>query len=252
MAIRLVRWQGPARSQACALRVTALLSHWHGEWCAQGERPAAVPTSEALHDESGYARGAECGGASAWLSSASQDADALGAILVGEAQPDSLGLARRLAERAMADLLARLLSTTPDGLDGRGRPEADELDPRHGGLCFELSGPLVGWRLGIDAALCEALVPTVPMARGALSDLRAALAPETVTFDVAIPLGDMPLSESMSLDVGEVLLLGPLLEAEVRLLGRAGQAVAGGTLARAGEGRAIRIDHTLIKQGIAK
>jgi hypothetical protein len=90
------------------------------------------------------------------------------------------------------------------------------------------------------------------MARGALSDLRAALAPETVTFDVAIPLGDMPLSESMSLDVGEVLLLGPLLEAEVRLLGRAGQTVAGGTLARAGEGRAIRVDHTLIKQGIAK
>lgn len=252
MATRLLRWQGPARARACSARLAVLMSQWHGEWCAHGESPVATPRHDAP-DEPGLGwRGASHGGASAWLATGLPDPAVLGATLVGEAQADSFGLAQRLAERAIADLLARLLSTTPDQLQWRDEPDADELAPRHGALCFELSGPLAGARLCIDARLCEALAPAAPASRDALSDLRMALAPETVTFDVAIPLGDMPLSESMSLGVGEVLLLGPLLQAEVQLLGASGRPVAGGTLARAGEGRAIRIDHTFIQQGNAQ
>lgn len=251
MAIRLVRWQGPARSQACGARLTEQLSPWHGEWCAEGDRPVALPGQPAL-DEAGYARGGQNGQARAWLTSATQDAPSLGAVLVGESQPDSLGMARRLAERAVDDLLARILSSTPEGLVALGRADADDFVPRHGALCFDLSGTLSGWQLHLDAAACEALVPTAPPHRQALTDLSAALAPEPMTLEVAIPLGDMPLSESMSLSVGEVLLLGPLLEAEVQLLGRAGQVVAAGTLARSGHGRAIRIEHTLINQGKTK
>lgn len=251
MAIRLVRWQGPARTRACGARLTERLSLWHGEWCADGDPPVASPGLPVLA-EAGYARGRQCGAARTWLTSATRDAPSLGAVLVGESKPDALGMAGRLAERALDDLLARLLTSTPEGLGTLGSPDADDLATRHGALCFELSGTLSGWQLHLDAAACEALVPTAPPHRQPLTDLSAALAPESVTLEVAIPLGDMPLSESMSLGVGEVLLLGPLLEAEVQLRGRAGQVLAAGTLARSGHGRAIRIEHTLNNLGKSK
>ncbi|HEU0153478.1 MAG TPA: hypothetical protein VFQ84_09055 [Arenimonas sp.] len=252
MAIRLLRWQGPARTRACRELLVACLGDWAKHWCALGEALDATPVALSPEAESRRWRGARHSGASVWLGYAPAGLAALGASLVGEAQLDTSGLGERLATRSVDDLLARMLRAPTERLEKVLPPDDADLAPFHGGIGFSLSGPLADWVLLLDAGACDLLAPIRPIPREPLSSRPQALGPERVMLDVVLPLGELALSESLSLRVGEVLLAGSLLDAAVRVQTASGRPVAEGALARQGEGRAIRIESNLIKQGHSK
>ena len=124
-----------------------------------------------------------------------------------------------------------------------------EMAARHGAVAFVLSGLLAEHVLLLDATLCEALVPQPRRAGEALTRRAQAVMPERVHLEVALPLGEQSLSESVALRIGEVLLAGPLATAQARLLSGAGQTLATGSLVRSGEQRALRIEHRQEHQG---
>jgi hypothetical protein len=230
----------------------ARLQEWAGHWCAPGDAPDAAPAAPPADPDELTWRGARHGGAVLWLGQGGDGLAALGARLVGEAEADASGLGERLAARALDDLMARLLLARADRLAPSPAPQAADLAPGHGAIGFTLSGLLSGWVLFLDAGACDLLAPGRPTPRAPLSARTQAIGPEPVTLEVVLPLGELALSESLSLQVGEVLLAGALADAAVRLQSAAGHRVAEGALARQGEGRAIRIEHNHVKQGLSK
>lgn len=250
MTTRRLRWQGPARTRACGLRAEDRLESWRRDWCVGSE--AVTVAAESATPVATDWRGAQHGDARVWLGSQASDLRSLGAVLAGQGAADAAGLAERLARRAVDDLLARLLGVSPDRLETLTDPGPEDLAARHGTVGFSLGGPLAGHCLVLDAAACDLLVPPSPSRREALAPRHAAVLPERVSLDVALPLGVQTLSESLAFGVGEVLLAGPLAGAHLQLLAASGRVVATGALARSGEHRALRIEHRQDKQGTSQ
>lgn len=243
MAVRRLRWQGPVRTQACRQRLLERIEGWRRDWFVGDELIDAVAVEPGAGEAARVWRGVRHAGASLWFAAGARDAALLGAALAGQGAPDGIGLAGRLAERALDDLLVRLLggaSGLPESLD---EPEACDLAPRHGAIGFALSGPLSGSRLFLDASLCDAIAPRERTLRETLTPLHQAVQSETATFEATLSLGEQSLSESLALHVGDVLLAGPLAGAQVRLQSASGQAFACGALVRSGERRALKLAH---------
>lgn len=197
----------------------------------------------------GWWMGAAHAGARAWLGRGASNLPALGARLAGQGSADAAGLAERLALRALDDLLARLLDVASGQLQSQETPGDDDLDPRHGGIGFALSGPLADHCLILNDALCDALVPPDRVVAAPLALRTHAVLPERISLEVVLPLGEQSLSESVALHVGEVLMAGPLASAQIRLLSASGRNLATGSLVRRGDQRALRIEHREKHQG---
>lgn len=250
MATRRLRWHGPTRREACRARVQARVDAWQRDWCIGTD--AVVVASLPLPPAAGHIGwwiGAAHAGASAWLGRGASNLPALGARMAGQGSADAAGLAERLALRALDDLLARLLDVAPGQLQSQEAPGAHDMDPRHGAIGFVLSGPLADHCLVLNDVLCDALVPPERAVGGFLAPRASAVLSERVSLEVALPLGEQSLSESVALRVGEVLMAGPLAAAQVRLLSASGRTVATGSLARSGDQRALRIEHREKHQG---
>ena len=251
MAARRLRWQGPARTESCRLRLREHLEAWRLAWCVGGETDPVVEAPAA--GQAGRAwRGAGRNGAAFWLGAPTGEGEALGASLAGLGAPDRAGLAAALAGRALDDLLARLLDSPLDAIVPLADPAADAVAERFGGLAFSFSGVLSGYRLLVDVGACDLLAPPVFRPVGGLVSRLNALRAQPLSLDVAMPLGEHALARSIALEVGDVLLAGPLGAPTVRLTTGAGQAVASGALVRAGDARGVRIEQRLENRGVAQ
>lgn len=249
MTMRRLRWQGPARTEACAREVHDRLDAWRRDWCMQG---GSVTVAAGSPQHATQWSGMRQGGACVWLGCDVADLPSLGAMLAGQGAADGAGLAERLARRALDDLLARLLDAGAEQAEPLAEPAPADLAPRHGAVVFALGGLLAGRCLVLDAAACERLVPGKPVPADPLAPRRQAVLPERISLDVALPLGEQTLSESLAFQVGEVLLAGPLASTLVRLQSASGLVVATGALARSGEQRALRIENSQYNQGKSK
>jgi hypothetical protein len=252
MTIRSLRWQGPSRREACRKQLHDRLAAWQRDWCV-GTVPVTVAAPERPSPSTAARwQGGRHADASVWLASETDGMGSFGAALAGEGSADSAGLAEALARRALDDLVARLLGAAPGAVEALGEPEARDLDARHGAAIFELGGLLAGHRLLLDAAMCDALVPRRVESQGALAQRTQAVLSERVSFDVALPLGEQSLSDSVGLKVGEVLLAGDLATSQIKLLAASGRTVASGALTRSGECRALRIEYREDHQGMKR
>ncbi|MBW8311251.1 MAG: hypothetical protein K0M64_04380 [Rhizobium sp.] len=244
MAVRRLRWQGPARTEACRVRLVGLLEAWRDAWCTGSGDISLEPALEGEVPDVEWRGAARLGGA-IWLGCPQGDEARLGTLLAGQDGPDFGGIAARLAVRALEDLLARLTDASPEPAGKPGEPESDADFIRHGGIAFSLTGVLAGYRLLVDATACDRLVPPLPPARVDIASLDEAVRTQEIALSAVVPLGEQALAQSMTLQVGDVLLAGPLSAATVRLAAATGQELAAGVLTRVGDARGIRIDRSL-------
>jgi hypothetical protein len=167
---------------------------------------------------------------------------ALGAQLLGLDASGSAGLAEAIGRRAFADL-ARMVATTE-----ATPPRVEVLDARPiAGLAARNGTLQLAWSLGTaradlfaDAALCEALLPSVRQPTPALASRNEAIASESITLDAVLDLGTAGLHDVLALRPGEVVKTRLRLDAPLHARlpdGRA--AFSGALLAEQGQ-RALR------------
>ncbi|MBD9477414.1 FliM/FliN family flagellar motor switch protein [Pseudoxanthomonas sp. PXM02] len=140
------------------------------------------------------------------------------------------------------DLVASLWGEGPHSFLPRDeRPALWQLDPRHGGLLFQLKGLSGTAWIWMNQGWCEAHGPE-PATRtsSVLSDRRAAIGGSALRLSAHIDLGQITLADSLGWSVGEVLLTDIPRNANVALSVNK-TFVTNGVLGQAGANRHVTI-----------
>lgn len=251
MSARPLRWQGPTRADACRVEMERLLSQWRQAWGIDGDVGLAAVDPGVLPSEADW-RGAGRDGAHYWLLAPPEDAQRLGAALAGQGIPDAMGLAAGLAKRALDDLLQRLLPASPGAVQWLATPAAPVFSARHGSLALSLTGVLQDYVVLLDAGACDRLIPRPGPAPCRISPKLDALRAQSLVLEALMPLGEHGVAQALTLQVGDVLLAGPLNAPNVRMTTAAGDVVTRGVLTRAGELRGLRVDQNNLSVGDRK
>ena len=249
MKPRRLRWQSDRRRAALSDRLQLEVTAWLDGWSVA---PAALGLRESQDEVSGAVAGVRwlrAQGNAGTLLFAARAAmiDGLGGLLANAAARDDLELGRRVGDRALRDLLTRLAggATAQAEIADGAAPNVDELQPRFGSCAFVLEGSGFEARLWLDDALCERWLPTASPPQEALAPRDATLKKEMVEFDVVLDLGQGLLSETIGMQVGDVIATGAPIDSLFHLIHPSARRLASGRLFRHGDQRALQLDAAL-------
>ena len=246
MEARRIGWQGASRARWLRERMEQRLTHWWHGWFTGGDgllelqlHATAPPPAQVVglewhslrHEDQHLTLGAPCG---------VSDAFATRALHVPEDEATSL--TGDVAAACRDDLIASLWGEGPHAPLVCGEPPAPwQLEPRHGGLLFQLQGLSAGIWVWANRAWCDAHGPE-PVVRkpSSLSDRRMALGNSPLRLSAHIDLGQITLADSLEWSVGEVLLTDIPRRARVELSTNK-MHVSSGVLGQTGPNRHITL-----------
>jgi hypothetical protein len=249
MKARRLRWQGASRQQALADRLRGELNAWLEGWSVD---PALLTLKTVDAQASRPALGGRWLRASGKVGSLLIGArasmfDGFGGMIAKSAPDDTLGLGRRVGERALRALLAQLAGVAANQLELQeaATPGIEELDPRFVGCEFSLDGPDFEARLIIDSDLCEHWLPSQRPLLKPLIARESALAGEQVRLDVVLDLGQASLADAHGLQVGDVLVSSTAVSSLFQLTSPDSRQLVNARLFRHGAKRAVQIDSVI-------
>ena len=246
MSTRLLRWQGPQRTERCRQHLQSVIGAWLTEWSAAPAGDVSMSSASILGAGANlHWRRARVKQNTVLLALPAGGLAACGQKLLalGEASKEPW-MCERIAHDAVADLMARLGVSEP----GKGaielltRAPADtDLAEHHGNVGFVLTHPLPRARLFVNAEWCDEFVPIHESGKlSPLDSRRSAIASTKVEAKATIELGALSIHDSLGLSVGEVLLTDARTDS-VALLSVSNRGVASGTLSSNRDNRALRL-----------
>ena len=249
MKVRRLRWQGASRQRALADRLRSELNAWLEGWSAD---PALLSLKLADANTTRPAVGAR------WLRASGKPGalligaraamfDGFGGLIAKAAADDTLGLGRRVGERALRALLAQFAGVTPNQLELQETttPSGEELDARFIGCELLIEGRDFEARLIIDSELCEFWLPSKRPTLPALGARESALANEQVRLDVILDLGQASLADTHGLQVGDVLISSTPISSAFKIVHPDLRPLANALLFRRGTQRAVQIESAI-------
>ena len=246
MEIRRISWQGSSRARWLRERMEQRLTRWWGGWFSEGEDllelqlASKSPSSHQLATLQ-------------WCSLRHQNqhfmvgmprelSDTLAARALHLHESPACTVVEGVATACRDDLVASLWGEgAHDRLSDDETPLSWTLDPRYGGLLFQLEIVSARVWVWVNRAWCEANGPEVQAGPSSvLTDRRAALAGAAVRLHAHIDLGQISLSDSLGWSVGDVLLTDIPRLARVELSTDRGP-VASGLLGQADASRHVTL-----------
>lgn len=247
MSVRRLRWQGEQRRGQLLERLQDELRVWLRFWSID---PQALSLASLMDDTPWQAtewRWAEAVGAAGTLrlGSPTSAVETLGGLLANAGPNDRLGLARRVGERALRDLLFHL-SGNGQAIDliSGAAPSENESEARFGSFHVRLYGNQFEALLWLDCTLCEYWLPSTTTKGAGLQPRGSALDRERVTLGVSLDFGDATLTDINGLQAGDVLMSRTRLDRPFLLSAADGRRIASGRLFRQGDKRALQIEST--------
>lgn len=239
-----IRWLGPERRRQLLDVLQTQVRCWAEEWSVAPDAfKVELPDDNRIPNGIGWRWQRASGAAGALhLGLPLPMLDALGGLLAQAAVEDRLGLGRRVAERALRSLAARLVGNDTDALVASEMPSASVREARFGGLCLHLAGKGFHAVLWLDSDVCDALYPPSHRDQGPLHQKAAALGPETMTLDVVVDLGSATVNDTSGLRVGEVLVSRTPLKSPFHLVAADGRRIACGSPCKNGNSLAVQIE----------
>ncbi|MBD9437306.1 FliM/FliN family flagellar motor switch protein [Pseudoxanthomonas sp. PXM03] len=246
MEVRRIGWQGASRARWLRERMEQRLTYWWHGWFTGDDRllelrlhaislpPAQVAGLEwhsLSHEGQHLMLGAPLGAAHAFATRALHVPESEANTLTGD-----------VAAACRDDLIASLWGEGPHAPLVCGEPPAPwQLEPRHGGLLFQLQGLSASIWVWANRAWCDAHGPEPAVrAPSPLSDRRSALGKSQLRLSAHIDLGQIALADSLEWSVGEVLLTDIPRRARVELSTNK-MHVTSGVLGQTGDNRHITL-----------
>jgi len=249
MKARRLRWQGVSRQRALVDRLRQELDTWLEGWSVDPallalklvDAPAPRPAMGGRWLRASGKTGALLIGARVSMF------DGLGGMIAQSAHEDTLGLGKRIGERALRALLAQFVGVPANQLDVQETPtpSGDDLDPRFIGGELVIEGTGFEARLIIDSALCEHWVPSKHPSSKPLALRETALAGEPVRLEVILDLGQASLADTHGLQVGDVLVSATSLASTFQLVQPNARPLANARLFYRGDRRALQLDSVI-------
>jgi hypothetical protein len=241
--MKRIGWQRKDRIEQLEALLNRRLAHWRGEWLGEGsadlELVRSAPNAVALGGGRRFANGE----AVAWFQFGKNLERMLGcdALRLEAAQREDF--VREIGVRCLGQLLAALFGDEQALANSCEETKvAAESDPRFGALDFEVIGLPGKLTMTVNRAWCDlhAATPDRDSHAVGLSNRRQALGGTPVVMTVSLPLGEIPLVDSLSWRVGEVLVTEAAVNPIVNLESGHSQVAKGRLILRQGE-RAIEI-----------
>lgn len=246
MSTRLLRWQGPRRTERCRLYLQSVIGAWQMDWSAVPVGDVSMSSTSILGAGANLHWRRVCGERSTVLLAMPIGGLVVcGQKLLGLSESSKEPMCERIAHEAVVDLMARLCASGPNrdiAVEVLARPPTDaDLAERHGNVGFVLAHPFPRARLFVDAAWCDEFVPIRESGISpSLIGRRSAITNTRVEAKATIELGALSIHDSLGLSVGEVLLTDARTDA-IALLSVSDRGVANGTLANNQDSRALRL-----------
>jgi len=170
--------------------------------------------------------------------------DGFGGMIAKSSLDDSLGLGKRVGERALRALLAQFAGTSANQLDLQetSTPGAEELDPRFVGCQLLVEGAGFEARLIVDNDLCEHWLPSKRPTLKPLATRDAALANEQIRLDVILDFGQASLADTHGLQIGDVLISSTSIGSTFQIVHPDSRKLVDARLFKRGAQRAVQID----------
>lgn len=238
-----IRWLGPERRRQLLEKLQGQVDLWSDEWSVSpGKFSFELLDSEYIDEASGWHwYVADCPSGTLHFGAPPEMLDLLGGVLAQIADRGSSGFGRRVAERALQSLAARLTGSASTRLLSGDMPSERERLARFGGLCGKLSGRDVEAILWLDSALCDVISPPQSRVRTPLQRRESSLGSEQISLDVVVDFGSATVADTRGLRIGEVLVSRTPLESQFHLVTPAGKSVGRGNPCRSGGSRALQI-----------
>lgn len=239
-----IRWLGAARRRELLDALQAQVRLWSEEWSVA---PDAFKIEPADDDSLSGAAGwhwkmAACAAGTLHLGVRLRMLNALGGLLANASVEDRLGLGRRVGERALQSLAARLTGEGSIGLSVGEMPSVKMREAKFGGLYVNLVGRGFDALLWLDSGLCDVLCPPPSRTAAPLDRKEAALGQETMILDLVVDLGSATVNDTSGLRVGEVLVSRTPLKNLFHLVTPDGKRIARGSPCRNGTSLAVQIE----------
>lgn len=246
MSTRLLRWQGPQRTERCRQHLQSVIGAWQTDWSAVPAGDVSMSSASILGAGTNlHWRRASGERGVVLLAMPIGGLAVCGQKLLGLGDANKEQTCERIAHEAVADLMVRLCisgSSRDIAVEVLARAPIDaDLAERHGSVGFVLSHPFPRARLFVDADWCDELVPiSEPKKLPSLISRRSAVANTQVEAKVTMELGALSIHDSLGLSVGEVLLADVRTDAAA-LLSIGERSLASGTLSNNQDNRALRL-----------
>lgn len=239
-----IRWLGAERRERLLVALQAQVRLWLEEWSVVPDIFSVdlLESDNVWEVVSWYWSMAANSAATLHLGGPQASVAALGGLLAQAGVGDSLGIGRRVGERALQSLAAHLMNDAAMKLQPGTAPSAREREKRFGGQGAHLKGPGFHLVLWLDSGLCDQLSPLPQQERGELHERGSVIGSEPVPLDVLIDFGPATVGDTRGLRVDDVLVSRTPLQAPFQLAAPGGKAIANVRLHRAGELRAVSID----------
>jgi hypothetical protein len=249
MKVRRLRWQGSSRRLAVAERLRLELNAWLEGWSVDSALLTLKIVDASATRPAVGGRWLRANGKNGSLLIGARAAmfDGFGGMIARSAPEDTLGLGRRVGERALRALLAQFAGVSANQLELQETtsPASEELDPRFIGCELLIEGQGFDARLIVDSDLCEFWVPSKRPTLKPLLAREAALASEKVRLDVLLDLGQASLADTHGLQVGDVLVSSTPISSSFQLAHPDSRRLANARLFRQGSQRALQIDSVI-------
>lgn len=210
MAVLPFRWQGRRRSEQVCAHVTSRSEQWISDWSGRRDLKILVSITPPEHRDGArpdqwYALHAKQG--MLYANVRASTFEHLGCLLIGSSDGDDLGLAEGIGRRALMDLVRALGSDTRDDQIARLDlpPGRDLIGPTQG--IVRLLWAISGFEMDIymDAAMCDAWVPTSFENTPSLTPLHVAILPGKIDLNIVLDLGMTSIEDAFTLRPGEVI-----------------------------------------------
>ena len=144
--------------------------------------------------------------------------------------------------RALQSLAQTLVGSSPDlalsALDLRPLPEA--IEARSGAVTIHWSLEQLRLDIHLDAGMCDSLCPRQSRELGGLTPRSQAVGSQSVELEAVLDLGEVAVSEAMTLQPGEILPTGIALDSRIDVRSASGAILFSGVLVAENGQKALR------------
>ena len=241
-------WLGEARRAALRTSIAAEVMDWSRAWWmhhAPGEVDVRSIEPDSLYSRAVMPLVSANDAGVLVLHLNGKSTDAIGRHLAGAASDEDAGLAQRIGQDALEDLVLRLRRKAGAMKIAALCPDVTPLaleDARLGAYAVALSLGRMELGLVIDRRLADCLAPSSAIKSVSLVPRQAAIGHAALTVTAVMNFGSINLSQLSDLCVGEVLVGDRRLEDTLHIHVDGHIAVANGHLRRQGTKRAVMFD----------
>lgn len=246
MRFRRLRWHSRRRQDALFSMLETELNRWLDAWSVESEclilrqleADAYRPVAPLKWLRVSADNGVLC------LGAPELHFESLGGILAKANMDDALHIGRRIGDRAIKALFAQWIKVSTLNLDVQeGTSPSDEVfHPRFGHMLFSLKGAGFSGYLILDPDLVDNLVPGAECILEPLTSRASSFGSEKIELNVSLDLGATTLSDTIGLQVGDVLLSTTSIDSPFQLTHTDMRQLANVRLVRKQSKRAVQID----------